>query len=112
MSLVIEGPGDQARQLAGVTIGEGDGDAIWRQIRKSVDGIGGEARLRLFSVGDHRRPRLLEEPNGIAERVGVKGLEFVRCQAARLKVADGRNQFRGSRNASDGLGWNWHARSL
>jgi len=50
--LVAERPGGQPRELARVSVGERDGDAVGCEVGEPVDRVRGEAGFRLLAIGD------------------------------------------------------------
>ena len=99
-----EGSRRELRELSRVTICERDHGAVGCQVLQPFERIGREARLRLFSVGDHGRARSLEPLDRVAQR---SVLEFVEPFGRELASTEGRHavdEFLGSGDAADGFG--------
>ena len=52
MDAVAEGEGGEARELAGVAVGEGNGNAVGGEVSDTRKGVSGKARFGLFTVRD------------------------------------------------------------
>src|SRR5260370_40373096 len=100
---VWEGTRRESRQLTCMTISEGNRDAARRKRLESVDWIRGEARFRLLAIRDHRRPRLFEPADRIADSAVVQLPHVVLSDSARGELLHACDEIGGPGNASDGF---------
>ena len=61
-----------------MAVSEANDHAVGGEVAEFVDGIGCKARLRLFSIGDNRRPGGFEVPDRVADRAIINGIERLR----------------------------------
>ena len=108
IGLVPERPRGQAWQLTGVAIGEGDGNAVGREVLESLDRVGGEAGLGLLSVADDGGSGLLESVDGVPDGRVVQLPELLFGAPALIEFPDTAQELRRSRNAADWLGGYGH----
>ena len=111
IGLVTEGARGQPRELAGVAVRKPDHYAIRRQAREARNGVGGEAGLGLFAVGDDRRSGRFEQLDGFANRAIVERVELRQGQASSLERLDPFDQRLRPWNASDRFSGNRHAKT-
>src|SRR5712692_5009037 len=110
--LIAERPGGQPGELPRVAVGEGDGDAIRREIREPVDRVRGEAGFRLLPVGDDGGLGCLETLDGIADRRVLEASELIAREATGGELLHARDEVRGSGDAANGLCGNRHRARL
>jgi hypothetical protein len=107
---VAEGACGEARQLANMAVGEGDGDSVGSEVLEPGERIGREAGLGLLTVGEDGGSGLLQSLDGVAECFGVGFFECFTADSLVVEGGEGFNQCCWTGDAADGFSRDRHRR--
>src|SRR5882724_12617047 len=108
VGLIAERPSGQPRQLARVSVGERDDDAVGCEVGEPMDRVRGEAGFRLLPVGDDGGLGRFEPLDGVTDRRILEPSELVARETALGELLYSRDELRWSGDAANGFGGDGH----